>query len=263
MSSAEVVATAQPAAQRPLRFAVAWRNTTLKRIYPVGALDFDGYRYHFQYLPHASDLPGFRPFIGFPRIVENYSSTRLWPFFALRAMDRRRPDFGLYVTRLGLTEDASVLDVLSRSGGEVQGDVTVTLTEEPHIGEDGATEYVFLVRGARHATAQYDSAGAVDLLRADDPLVLVPDSSNPVNSDALLISTADGASIGWVPDLLTPYFRALADQHADLRVLRNNGPDAPWHLRLLVLVRGNVNPKLSVFSGSQWPKSAPVLPPSR
>ena len=252
MSSAELNVAGRVTERPARRFAVSWRNTELKQIDPVGVLDFDGHEYDFRYLPTAADLPGFRPFIGFPRIDRNYHSTRLWPFFALRAMDRRRPDFDLYVDRLGLTKDASVLDVLSRSGGEVQGDVTVNLIEAPPIGKDGTTEYAFLLRGARHATGQYHSANAVDLLRTGDPLALVPDASNPVNSEALLVATEHRTPIGWVPDLLTPYFQALADQHAELSVLRNNGPDAPWHLRLLVRSRGMVDPNLQVFTGAEW-----------
>jgi hypothetical protein len=239
MSSAEFV-VAVSAAEAPRHFAVAWRNTALKQIHAVGTLDFDGHAYHFRYLPAAADVPGFRPFIGFPRIGEGYESRRLWPFFALRAMDKRRPDFAIYADRLGLTTAASVLDILARSGGEVQGDVTVNLIEDPVVSVDGSTEYVFLIRGMRHATAQYHSGHVVDQLREGDRLALLPDASNPVNSEALLVATSGGIPIGWVPDLLTPYFQSLADRDAELSVLRNNGGDAPWHLRLLARAAGTV-----------------------
>lgn len=252
MSSAEFSLAERPVVQRRRRFAVAWRNTTLRQIHAVGVLTFDGLIYQFRYLASARHLPGFRPFIGFPRLDDVYSSSRLWPFFALRAMDKRRPDFGSYVDRLGLTRDASTLDILSRSGGEMQGDVTVNLVEEPPIHADGSTECFFLVRGARHATDHYGSIGAADDLRSGDRLVLLQDPTNPVNGEALLVATEDNRPVGWVPDLLAPYFQALAQSQSDLSVARNNGSGAAWHLRLLVRAFGRVDPALEVFSGPQW-----------
>jgi hypothetical protein len=252
MSSPELIVSDYVAGVQSRRFAVAWRNTTLKQIHAVGVLAFDRGVYRFRYLVSAADVPGFRPFIGFPKIGENYHATRLWPFFALRAMDSRRPDFTLYVERLGLTKDATVLDILSRSGGEVQGDVSVNLVEEPLTGNDGTTEYVFLVRGARHAAMHYHSAEAIDILQPGDVLTLRPDASNPVNGEALLVATVQGTPIGWVPDLLTPYFQALAERGAEFSVLRNNGLGAPWHLRLLVRASGRTDPALPVFAGPQW-----------
>lgn len=251
MRSAELAVVVPDRGGQLRRFAVSWRNSTSNEIHAVGILEADETHFHFRYLSNAAEIVGFRPFIGFPHLDESYQSTRLWPFFSLRAMDPRRPDFELYVTRLGLTTDASVLDILSRSGGETQGD-RVSVVETPHVGLDGSTEYVFLVRGARYATAQSSSPEVVNALRAGDPLVLVPDSSNPVNPDALIVATTSGAPIGWVPDLLVPYFQALAEDHVELTVNRNNGPDAPWHLRLLVHAHGAIDPTFTAFAGGSW-----------
>jgi len=236
----------------PRRFAVAWRNTARARISPVAVLDYDGERYRFIYLSAVSDVPDFRPFIGFPEFDRIYEAERLWPFFALRVMDRRRPDFPRYVTWLGLPLDAMPLDILSRSGGERKGDA-VQVIEEPSVDSVGVTESTFLVRGARHATGQYSSASAAEALTPADQLSIVPDPTNPVNPSALLIATPGGLPIGWVPDLLIAYARTVENTNSQLVVLRNNGPGAPWHLRLLVRLTGHTDPAYRAFSGSNWP----------
>ena len=238
-----------PAARR---FAVAWRNTARSRISPVAVLDYDGQGYRFEYLPTASDVEDFRPFIGFPALDQIYEAERLWPFFALRVMDRRRPDFRRYLTWLGLPHDAVPLDILSRSGGERKGDA-VQVIEEPRVDLAGITESTFLVRGARYATSQHFSACAAEALAPADRLSIVPDPTNPANPSALLIATTDGLPIGWIPDLLISYVRMVENTNSQLVVLRNNGPEAPWHLRLLVRLTGHTEPGYRTFTGPDWP----------
>jgi hypothetical protein len=215
-------------------------------------LDYDGQTYRFEYLASASDVEDFRPFIGFPELDRIYEAERLWPFFALRVMDRRRPDFPRYVEWLGLPLDATPLDILSRSGGERKGDA-VQVIEEPPVDLAGITESIFLVRGARYATDQYSSASAAEALAPGDRLSVVPDPSNPANPSALLIATTDRLPIGWVPDLLIPYVRIVLASNSRLVVLRNNGPAAPWHLRLLVWLAGHVKPGYRAFIEPTWP----------
>ena len=98
--SAEMLAAEPGPAVR--RFAVAWRNRQRREITPVGVLDCRAIGYRFQYLEGVTDsVEGFRPFIGFPDLNRVYESPRLWPFFDLRVMDRKRPDFPQYVRWLG------------------------------------------------------------------------------------------------------------------------------------------------------------------
>jgi hypothetical protein len=234
------------------RFAVAWRNTERRRISPVAVLDFDGQKYRFEYLSTVSNVEDFRPFIGFPDLDRIYEAERLWPFFALRVMDRRRPDFSRYVKWLGLPLNATPLDILSRSAGLRKGDA-VQVTEQPSVDLAGATESIFLVRGARYATSQYSSASAAEALKRGDRLSIVPDPSNTTNPSALLIAIKDETPIGWIPDLLIAYVRLLLEGDARLAVLGNNGPEAPWHLRLLVRLTGHAEPGYQAFVGSTWP----------
>ncbi len=251
MSSVELLA---PDADRAVRrLAVAWRNRPRKLIAPVGVLDHGATGYRFQYLESThSAVEGFRPFIGFPDLDQVYESTRLWPFFDLRVMDRKRPDFPEYVRRLGLPHDASTLDILSRSGGEQKGD-SVLLVEAPAVANDGDTESIFVVRGSRYAGPENQTTLAVDPLRPGDALKIVDDPTNEANPDALALTTADAVPVGWVPDLLIDYARLVRDAHGGATVVQNNGPEAPWHLRLVVRIAGRVAPGTSIFTEPPWP----------
>jgi hypothetical protein len=252
MPSAELLQSAIAAAHRSRRFAVAWRNTTRGLIAAVGVLDHDDMGYRFEYLRGVDQIPGFRRFLGFPDVQRIYESQRLWPLFDLRVMDRKRPDYEGYLARLGLPPNASRLDVLSRSGGEQKGD-SIYLAEEPQVADDGQTEATFLVRGASYATREHSSAEIASLLRPGDRLIMESDRENPANPDAILLASESGAPVGWVPDLLISYADAVRSGGGQVTIVQNNGPDSPWHLRLLVRLVGRVSPDLHIFSGDKWP----------
>lgn len=83
-------------------------------------LQNDSHGFRFWYLPSAGEVPDFRPFLGFPDVARVYESKHLWPFFSVRVMDARRPDYSSYLQALGLTPGASPLDILSRSARETR-----------------------------------------------------------------------------------------------------------------------------------------------
>lgn len=251
MSSAEMLAPVTIGTVR--RFAVAWRNRQRRIITAVGALDHGSFGYRFQYLDGVADsAKGFRPFIGFPDLNRVYESVRLWPFFGLRVMDRKRPDFPQYLHWLGLTTAASSLDILSRSGGQPKGD-SVFLAESPAVADNGATEAAFLIRGVGYAVRQHHSEGAADALHTGDQLMLADDPTNEVNPRALLLETSRGAAVGWVPDLLVDYAHRVRSGGGSAELLQNNGPDAPWHARFLVRISGRIEPGTAMFTGGVWP----------
>lgn len=251
MSSAEVLSP--PTSRAVRRFAVAWRNRQRRLIRPVGVLDYRETGYRFQYLEGVGEsVEGFRPFIGFPDLNYVYESDRLWPFFDLRVMDRKRPDYSQYVRWLGLTVEASRLDILSRSGGERKGD-SVLLAESPTVADGGATEATFLVRGASYAVRQYGTEAAAKSLQAGDRLTLVDDHTNEANPRALLLETSDDALVGWIPDLLVDYAHQVRSGGGFVDLLQNNGPAAPWHARLLVRLSGRMALGAAMFTGGVWP----------
>ncbi len=252
MSSAELLEQRLDVGRRTRRFGVAWRNRSRGRIAPVGVLDYEAAGYRFQYLESAEQVPGFRPFIGFPDIGRIYTSPRLSPFFGLRVMDRKRPDYETYLRWLGLRPDAARLDVLSRSGGEQKGD-SVSLAEEPAVTEDGSTQSIFLLRGSSYAVRAFGAADGANALGAGDPLYMWNDSDNEANPAAILLKTTHGTPVGWVPDLLIDYATAIRDGGGTVTVLQNNGLDAPWHVRFLIQLTGRAEPGLQIFSRPPWP----------
>lgn len=258
MSLTECLSVAPDARRSVRRFAVAWRNRVQRTIHDVAVLDVeaDNSAFRFQYLDSAESIVDFRPFIGFPDLRRVYESPRLWPFFDLRVMDRKRPDYPQYVSWLGLPPDADRVDILSRSGGEQKGD-TVSLVEAPRIAADGATTATFLVRGARYAPRSRGSAVARRGLRHGDVLTVVNDETNVANPNALLLTAAD-EPIGWIPDPLIEYGRKVFKSGGTATLLQDNGPEAPWHMRFLVRLAGRVDPGWSVFAEGRWPAQRPI-----
>lgn len=251
MSSAELLSP--PTSRAVRRFAVAWRNRQRRVITPVGVLDHRAGGYRFQYLDGIGEsVEGFRAFIGFRDLNRVYESDRLWPFFDLRVMDRKRPDYPQYVSWLGLTVGASRLDILSRSGGERKGD-SVLLAESPAVADGGATEAIFLVRGVSYAVRQHGTEAVAESLQTGNRLTLVDDSTNEANPRALLLEASDGAPVGWIPDLLVDYAHQVRSGGGFVELLQNNGPTAPWHARLLVRMSGRVAPGTAMFTGGVWP----------
>ncbi|WP_078354041.1 hypothetical protein [Mycobacteroides chelonae] len=249
MSSAEMVL---PQATRTVRrFAITWRNRLKRHIAPVAVLDDLGDHYRFQYLDGAEKVDGFRPLVGFPDFAGVYTSKRLWPFFELRAMDRKRPDFAEYASWLGLTSSASTLDILSRSGGGNKGD-SFHLVEAPTIASDGETESIFLARGVRYALDEHGTAAAAAALQPGDKLQLGDDFGNEANPRAVLLQTCAGESVGWVPDLLADYARELREGGGTVQLVQNNR-EAPPHARLLVRLSGRVTAETRPFVGGVWP----------
>jgi hypothetical protein len=249
MSSVE--ASVLGARRRSRRFGIAWRNRVLRSIHDVAVLDADAGGYQFQYRADVKRVEEFQPFIGFPDLGRVYKSERLWPFFDLRVMDRKRPDYEQYVNWLGLSTGADRLDILARNGGEQKGD-TVSLAEAPAVDDSGETAATFIARGSGYAVRSSESQSAVAVLRRGQTLDAQDDTTNEANPAAILL-TAAGAPVGWIPDLLIEYAREVVRSGGRITVLQNNGPSAPWHMRLLVRVSGRVAPGWSPFSGVEWP----------
>lgn len=221
---------------------------------PVGFLDARnttrGPHYSFAYLQRALEQSSFRPLLGFSDVTRRYESDGLFPLFAERLMDPRRPDRPVYLAALDLSEDASPLEVLARSGGRRAGD-GIELTPVPAVSRDGATTCTFLVHGIRHVPG---AAQLIDGLTAGDTLRLRAEVDNPVNPRALLVSEGTGAPLGWVPGALVDYVHRVAVPQ--LTAVRVNGPEVGTRLRLLVRLTGVTDVGYQPFAGSDWATAA-------
>lgn len=247
----------------PRRLVVTWQHPESRGIHPIGLLTFDGNSYEFRYIRHALSVKDFSPLIGFPHLDAPYTSDDLFPLFAQRVMDPRRADFHRYVTRLGLSGDTAPWEQLARSGGRRVGD-TLQLFPEPVV-QDGEMTCAFLAHGIRHigerpieladcaVTVTRDQVErALQSLEVGDELDVVAEPGNAVNPNALLVAS-DGTPVGYVPNLLVDDLANLL-QRSELRAVVElvNGPEAPWHLRLLGRLHASSVGDFKFFRDSGW-----------
>ncbi|MGV3732063.1 MAG: hypothetical protein ACO1N6_01515 [Microcella sp.] len=230
------------------RLVVCWQHPLTRAIEPIGLLSSDDETFRFEYLARASEVEGFRPLLGFPEFASSYESKELFPFFAQRVMDPRRPDFARYLQELAVEESESTpWELLARTQGKREGD-TILLYPVPRQTGDG-WHWVYLVHGIRHLMTKSvplgsDSVGPysheeletiLSELSQGDVLELYPEPSNEWSDSAMLVLDAKGRPFGYVPDLLLePIHSAMFDGKLHNVVEKVNGPEAGWHLRVLV-----------------------------
>jgi|SRR5579859_1214835 len=245
------------------RFVVAWQHPDRRLIEPVGFLTYDGRVYRFSYIRNALNVEGFQPLLGFPNLTGDYGSEDLFPLFAQRAMDPRRPDFERYLKRLGLEGEQGPLEQIARSQGRRQGD-TIQLLPVPRVQGDEVT-FLFLVNGVRHVpdramvldgrrihATREQVEEALKKLKPDDVLALIREPQNPVNPLAIVVASSL-VPVGWMPDLLVEDLRRLMLQaKVTVTVEHVNGRDAPWHLRLLARLRASPAAGFEFFVGERW-----------
>lgn len=204
---------------------VTRRDPATQRYERVGILSFDADRYRFEY-----DADARRPLPGLPLGAPQESSV-LFPIFAERVMDPRRPERLLTLGYLGLDGDAGPFEVLAVSGGGRTGDM-YELTPVPQPGE---VDLSFLVHGIRHLMES--ERAVIDELASGDRLTLRAEPGNPIDARALLV-TQDGQRLGYVPGPLLDYVHAIITGAHELVVDRVNPASAGMHMRLLVRLRG-------------------------
>jgi hypothetical protein len=263
-TTAGVESPEQPTGAIARRLVVTWQHPTARGIEPVGFLSFDGNDYEFHYIRNALNVLDFRPLVGFSDLHRSYQSDELFALFAQRAMDPRRPDYGRYVTRLGLPEDTTPWEQIARSGGRREGD-TLQLFPEPDV-VGRALSCAFLVHGVRWigqrsitingrptTVTRPDLEDALGALHAGDELRLINEPDNPSNSAAVLVATHSNIPVGYVPNLLVEDLHRL-QQVAPVNVTVDvvNGPDAPWHMRLLARLSAQNIDNFEFFKGDRW-----------
>lgn len=222
---------------------------------PVGFLDAlpgpHGTSYSFAYLRAAIDAPGFRPLLGFSDVRRRYESLGLFPLFAERIMDPRRPDRPAFLAALDLSADAGPLAILERSGGHRLGD-GIELLPVPSPTPEGSVTSTLLVHGIRHVEGAEE---AVATLTVGRRLVLEPQPDNPWNPRAILVTVDEPSRrLGWIPNAFVDVVHQLTS--ADVTVVRVNGPEVGPRFRLLVRVDGVVDAAWSPYAGPAWETAA-------
>lgn len=251
-------------AEAGCRLVVAWQHPDKRSIEPVGFLSYDGRKYRFGYIGNALTVADFRPLFGFEKLDVSYEADELFPLFAQRAMDPRRPDYQRYVERLGLEGEPTPWEQIAASQGHREGD-TIQLFPEPVI-DGNEVRCLFLVHGIRHAhkgtkilngarieVTREQVEEALNSLHEGEELGIVPEPKNPKNRQAIVVMATPLVPVGWIPDLLVEDLHRLMEQ-AEVRVTvaHVNGPDAPEHLRLLARLQAAPVTGFRFFTGKRW-----------
>ena len=247
---------------RRREFRVIWQDQVTRRFVHVGWLEFTGEEFLFSYTDQARSHPRFQSFPRLPFSEEAHRSGELFAFFALRVTSTADPQHEAVLDALGLDHDeATPAELLARLPESPHD--TIQVVPEPTELPDGTTTRVFLASGARHADEQDPDTVSrlIEKLPAGTALNLVPEPRNPHNHRALHL-TADGTKIGWVPDYLLAEIHGYLDTGRPLSVavVRANGPDIPWHLRLLC--RLTAHPAPPAHTKPPNPGTAHPAPPA-
>jgi hypothetical protein len=251
-------------AEKVRRLVVAWQHPKERAIEPVGFLTYNGHVYRFTYVRNSLTIKDFRPLLGFENLHASYQSADLFPLFAQRAMDPRRPDYQRYVRRLGLEGEPGPWEQIARSQGRREGD-TIQLFPEPVVDGD-EVRCLFLVHGIRHVhkgtkilngmmieVSREQVEASLAKLHRGDELRIVPEPGNEKNPQAIVVMSDPLVPVGWVPDLLVEDVHRLMERaRVTVTAEHVNGTDAPWHLRLLARLRAVPAGGFRFFTSERW-----------
>lgn len=242
------------------RLHVCWQDPESREIRPVGVLSSrsspeEGERYDFRYVENARRAP-FVPFLEFPELERHYQADALFAMFENRLMPRHRPDYPAYVEGLGLQMDAAPFEVLTASFG-IRATDTVEVFQEPVVdSSDGLARCRFLAHGVRHVPG---AAEAIHDLTDGQALVLLTEPDNPSDERAVVVATTGGRRLGYVPAYLLTFLHRAAEAAGGLDAVAVTvdgcDPAAPFHLRLLCLLRAPMPPE-----GFADPSLEPIVP---
>ena len=211
--------------------AAGWR--------PVGVLErtsAGGYR--FAYTNGATNFPGFRPFPGMPDLNAVYESDELFPIFANRLLNERRPEYRPSLVWSGFDPDnpPDPIALLGVTEGRRQTD-SLELFPCPQPDGQGCFVNKFFLHGVRYMLPA--AIERINRLTHDEQLVMMFDDFNVHDRMAVAVRTNDAEGrcmIGYVPRYLAYDVRLLCSkchpEIIDLRVERLN-PAAPLQQRVL------------------------------
>ena len=233
-----------------------------RRPLPTGLLSSTSSEFEFAYVQGFLSDPEQRPLLGFSDPMRSYHSPFLFPFFQQRIPEPDRSDRGALLQWLGLPEDATDWQVLARGGGTRKGD-RFELVAAPERTPAGGASARVLARGLRFMGDEvgFDRmAKGLAGLTQGMPMKVEVDASNAVNPAARRILSEDGTPLGWIPDVIVSYLAPKPSDLIQVRVAHVNGPDVPWHVRLLIDLEVAVHPSTTMFATREWQPLAASQP---
>jgi hypothetical protein len=189
--------------------------------------------YLFGYTHGAQVSENFTPFGSMHDLSSLYVSDELFPIFANRAMNEKRPEFSRYSRWAGLDEKSDPLGLMARIGG-IRATDALQVSPVPERSEDGKYRTVFFMHGISHLPQL--SIERVGQLNPGEILYPMLDVQNPYDKNAVCMRTTDPAVIvGYCPRYIAPDLKFLSEYPSpkmSVTVSKVN-IDAPAQFRLL------------------------------
>lgn len=216
-------------------FFLNWQDPISRAWHPVAKLVRYDDLYFFGYTKGASKSHHFLPFGNMGELRSVYVSPQLFPIFANRVMNEKRPEYSRYAEWSGLNGETTSdpLLLMARMGGARATD-TLQVYPVPERGADGVYRTVFFSHGLRHLSTESQQRG--DKLMPTERVFPMLDVQNPYDVEAVALRTGDPATlVGYCPRYLAPDITKLANaknSSLEIRIKRVNH-DAPAQYRLL------------------------------
>jgi hypothetical protein len=163
-------------------------------------LSYNGFSYRFRYASAeelgVAEAHGFVPAAvlpSLPDVHKTYESPRLFSAFAHRLPDSKRPDYPHVLELFGLTRKSDLFDILRETRGRLATD-QFSFEEAPIVTESGGLITCWIAGWRFH---QGDRV--LSQLHPGTPLQLRRDTGNPHDQHAVVVSTVNGAKLGYVP----------------------------------------------------------------
>jgi hypothetical protein len=205
-----------------VKLFVVWRHPR-RAPFAVGELSYDGVTYRFRYDREslsAAFAAGFKPSgsaltRAFPDYDKEYESPRLFPVFAGRLPDSRRPDYAQLLARFHLQPDSDPFEILTKTRARlatddlgVERDVTLSgqlsLETKVEQGTGPTPDPTASVQATsfRCHVVGWQAHGGDELLGQLSPgaaLWLERDQANRHDPNAIAVMAPTGQRLGYLP----------------------------------------------------------------
>ncbi len=223
---------------------LSWQSKKTRHWFPVGRLDVCVVNqpwYVYRYIVGAMEAKkeaNFYPLLEFPTLERAYQQPYLFPTFANRVIATNRPDRKDYLAKLGLSEDADPVDILSINGGKR---VTDTYQVFPKLvkNEDSSFNCRFFLHGWKYVDKRAQDRIAALEIHENLKIRLEPENSE--DRSALIILTGDDYKIGYTPRYLDTdlSYAVKSRQVESLKVVgHNTNGIVPSSQRILIEMKG-------------------------
>lgn len=225
-------------------FYLNWQDPDSRAWHPVAKLMRLQNCYIFAYTNGARKSRNFVPFGNMSDVEAIYVSETLFPLFANRLMNDRRPEFKEYAKWTGMSapQQTDPLLIMARMEGARATD-SLRVYPAPEPDRDNMYRTVFFSHGIRYLPKSAQQR--TFQLGRDEPLFAMMDCQNQSDHKAIALRTSDPAEIvGYCP-------RNLSD---DISKLMKN-PDNRLRVKIK-LVNYDAPPQFRLLceATSMWPK---------